>query len=368
MNLFVAHTPYHIILSLTLVSTIFERDNNILIICRDFELKNFNIELLEQFFDLVYVLEGSFDISKNDLISKVKRVRQYKTNIDFIIRIIAEYKIKLLFIFNDTIPVEKKVLETVKKNNFDSDIKVVYVEDGFGAYVSHEGLFNNNVLTKIKDFLKKRIYSIKKESPIMGGSEEIDEYMVLFPKLLNRQFLQRKVIKEITRDQLVIGIYNAYSNYIKEMNDFDKCIIIFLDHTDLFKVYNGLQEKYINVIYKILELAKIQDMKIYLKYHPREKEYYIKNVKKFNNLDFINKCIPSEAVFLKCNKNSIIITGLSTSLVTASKLDEHFMRISLMKILNIYNKRVADTYQKLGIFLPENFGELQAELIGFFMD
>ena len=51
----------------------------------------------------------------------------------------------------------------------------------------------------------------------MGGSEEIDEYMVLFPKLLNRQFLQRKVIKEITRDQLVIGIYNAYSNYIMDL-------------------------------------------------------------------------------------------------------------------------------------------------------
>lgn len=247
-NLFLVHTPYHVVLASGIASTLLKDDINILVIFRDFDTNSIDINALSSVFKQIIILEGNLDI-KNNSIAKFMRVIQNKKNIYKIKIITNKYKFKSLYIFNDAIITDKKTMSLTNKNN---KCKIIYVEDGAEMYSSAYIL--NNYLDLIKWRIKKWLYKLGEygnEVKMLGTSNNINIHMALFPQLVRKEF-KDKTIEEISEEQLREGIYKVYKNYIDTVNFFDDSVIIFLD---IFEYIKPIKDKYIKIIEKITQLC-----------------------------------------------------------------------------------------------------------------
>jgi len=361
-NLFVAHTPYHIILSTGIASTTAKNDTNVLIIFRDFDLNFIDIENLYSSFQEVIILKGNFDFNfdNNNIFSKIKMFLENKNMINKLKKVIEIYKFEYLYLFNNNKILDKKIIQLTSINKIR---KIIYVEDGSASYSS--SFFEYSIGDIIKLKLKNLIYNLREYGDIvrvLGEVYYIHSRMFLFPELV-RSELKKGTIKEIRSEQLRNGILKTFGKHMNNIPKISDSAIIFLEHYEFVK---SLEDKYISMVKDIIEICNNLNKKVYIKYHPRETNYYLSNIlSEFNNLHFIEKGIPSEAILLNIKKKSVIISTISTSLITASKLSKNSLKISLLDFLKVNDNNLKLSYEKLGIKLPRNNKEMEEILKRF---
>lgn len=353
MNLFVAHTPYHIVLSTLLASC--EHDNNFLIIVNDFE----HADIYKKIFSLwkknpFKKVEAFSSIYKNNFfvkyLNKIVNSRRMK-------KLVKNYDFKRVYIFNDqSLESQAAANFSYKVNNY---VTLIYVEDGLAVYVKNlnfesnkfsENKYKKNIFKKkINKFLFGFEYMYYKSQVSMPG---IKKLFVTSPELLDKNLFNKFKIEKINLEKLhdifdfnfLRLIEEEYNFYFKSLLNID--LIIFLPHSELLK-----DNKYKKLIMEVLK--KYNNKNLAVKCHPRDKNFCSSKFNIFDgkyNILEIPQSVPSEFIALYLSKNNIfpeIIGFVSTSLYT-SKVLLPLSNVYLIRQSNV-DEQLYSKMEKIGL-------------------
>ncbi|PTV93032.1 hypothetical protein C8C76_15613 [Halanaerobium saccharolyticum] len=350
-NIFLVHTPYHLMLSVGFAKQLVEQDN-FLIIFEDFDVSSVDTNNFSHLFKKIEILQGNLVLKD---INIIKKIYLYYINIKKLKKIIKKRNFDKVFTFNNNIILDQKIFELVNQKR---KCKVIYIEDGSAAY-NQSYKECGNLKRKVKSLTKKAIFNLNDYGQcvsILGLNNYIDELFVLYPELI-REELREKKVKKITDTQFADGAKLVYKNLFDEIEVSRNSIIVFLDKYEFVKT---IQQNYFYILERIIEYSKEKNKDVYFKYHPREEKEFIKLLElDYKNIFFIKKEIPSEVVGYSLSGNNIIISTTSTSLLTINKIieDKSFI-ISLVKILDLETV-IIKAYSKLNFSIPNNIDELK---------
>lgn len=350
-NLFIVHTPYHLLLS---VGTIlyYKLDNNDIMLYETLNIDSIIIEKLKIIFNNV-IFYNSKNISYIK-ISKLKTISYNMSKKNNIKKLIKHKKYENIFIFNDSFMETQYIINKMyKKSN------IFYIEDGSVIYLEKFKFYNKNYL--FHNFKKFLLFGFNYEYICNGYGihNRISKKMVLWPQLVSDDFKEdQKEIIEIKKDILINGIKFLYNDLYKfiHVNENKKIVLIILEHIDYFKRNDNLQiDDYKQCLeFILLNLHKKYD--IYIKYHPRDDSFYLKELNEKYNINYIEKYIPIEMFYTINNVSIISVT--STSLFTAKKILNTSNVISLCKLISIKNIDIIDKFERIGIKMPSSNNEL----------
>ena len=346
---FIAHTPYHILLSVALAFAHVVRHSNkvriYLVIVNDFQDSSLYKKCLDLWennpFSQILVLPNC----------KVKqRLLHYilqRKNTLIITKFIKKITPNIIYVFNDLSCEAQVALYTQHQLKFG---KSIYVEDGAAPYISYEKV----PISKVKLFLKRIVYGNYFINLFNHGTHpQITEMWVNFPELINKKSYSNIKINKINYKLFDIFRNNQFLEMLTKqkgysLNDFDKIsYIVILPFSDSYKM-----NRKIFYTFKILikELTK-NKIRFAIKYHPREKcyDYYIPIKNKF--ICEIPKFLPIELLYvLMRNKTEkITIVGLSsTALITAGIFLKNARIYSLCRITGT-RPRLINKFRDFGI-------------------
>ncbi|MBX9181098.1 hypothetical protein HCG68_08930 [Paeniclostridium sordellii] len=351
-NLFVAHTPYHIILALGL-SKVNNLINSDILIYKDFDIDNIDLDIYKSVFEKVYIYDRKN--KKLEHKSKLEIITGLKKCIRSIGKLVNNEKYNNIYIFNDS------VIETqyLLNNNIDKDHgKIIYVEDGSNAYLE----LKKSKSSKIKNLIKSLLYGFKYEEigNSFGTYSKIKNRIVLWPDILRDDLkFDNKECKEIKKEILEEGL-KFYSKSINYSIKQEEGVLILLEHIDFFKITeNANLDKYIKSIEMIINKAKEQNINIIIKYHPRDTSKYIDEITNlYSDIYIAPNNIPAELYCM--GKNMISVAIFSTSLFTNAKLTYFNNVISLLNIVGMEENQLVHKLEKIGIAVPKSIDELNA--------
>lgn len=353
-NIFVAHTPYHLILDSGIADEEYKEDNNCLIVFKDFDVNEIAWHSLRKCFNKVILIESRYKEGKpafigkyfNNIISNLKMIGEVKKKID-------GCKVDNLFIHNDYHIVDKKIMQLA---NIKGNCNLIYIEDGSAAYNSGI-LARRKKLYLVKWKIKKVLYSLGEYGysvETMGSNSIFKECRVVFPEYARKE-LKKKNIKEISKEEIERGISIVYPTSYN--NDcINNAVVIFLD---LFSFIEPKKNQYIYIIEEIFDICKRLGLKIYIKYHPREKNRYLEFLKsKFNNINEIKQGRPMETIYNNFGKKSVAVSSVSTGLITLEKISKETMKISIKNMLDMEDEHISDIFSKINVLVPNSLNEL----------
>ena len=278
-NLFVMHTQYNLILSASVISR-FENDENTLVLFSEFSLGDELRCALEKVFDRVIVVREKFNIPSSP-IEEIKEVRQCLKKV----RAIKKERFDSIYMSQERI-FDMILCARVKKNN--PNARCYNIEED--AYYSINEKYNAEDFVYVESRRMKRRkflyalllfgypYNYKDIQYCFGMSSEYDGANLLFPNIARKE-LQGKELKEITKDELAIGIGAIYSQKKIEYPQSDKYTLFFFDLMNRYKNPEMVKE----IVKKIIEKSTVEGRKVLFKYHPRETD-------KFSDIDVSCEC------------------------------------------------------------------------------
>lgn len=359
-NLFLAHTPYHIILLSGICKNNHDNENNDLVIYEDFNTENIDIKNLKNNFDNVYIIEGN--IKKNKNRSKFYKVLTQYNLMSNIKNLIDLKDYNRVYLCNDVYIQNQYLIDKISNKD---KAEIIYIEDGSAAYTNNKVLHKLNIRNKLLSF----IYKVSFENlDMLGSNSKINKRMFLWPKLIRDELKDGKATYELDKNIIESGIEVTYNKFFKKLNGRIEGIVILLEHIEFVNVFgNGKNEsikQYIDIMMYIIKALDESDKKIYLKYHPRDNSSYLNNyIKDLSNVNIIENDIASEILFK--SKNISIISAYSTSILTASKIIGPNKIISIIKLLDIKDNNLIKVFENLKIELPESLNELN-KIIKYF--
>ena len=350
-NLFIVHTPYHLILATGIQCKDKSCESDI-IIYKDFDLSNTNLESLACIFKNIYIYDKE-DYKKFN-IPVVKSIIMFKSKIENIKKLLGNKRYDKIFVFNEAF-VETQYI--INKNKISDDSKVIYVEDGANAYMSL-GFKEKESQLIVK--IKSLITGIKYEdiSFECGTHSKIKQRMVTWPQILKKELVEDgKEIIEIESEIIHNGLTVLYKKFIDNIDEKEDKILILLEHKEFFDMYKEADLKlYIDTIQLIL--SNLESANVYVKYHPRDESDYLNDIfKNFKNITFMNKNVPAEAYCL--SEQSYVISVFSTTLLTVAKLISPKNAISISDIMNMELNTLRENFVKLGITIPADKEDLR---------
>lgn len=362
-----AHTPYHIILSTSIASVIKEDAENDLMIFNDFKDSSKIMDTLRAWrynpFKDIFLMHGSYQVESYtpkilSLLKEDSSHRITKKNIKFIKKYFHNNKVNKVFNFHDARLEGQLALYLNKKNKGTN----ICVEDGCAVYYNH--FFHQHSFI---DELYYRFFYFPYYQFIrfIGDNTYNDKLMALRPNLVRTE-LQDKNIEKIPKNALISLKEKGLTTLILESYNFflesKVGAIIILPHSELFNKHN-LLGKYNKIMTDIIEILKENGINFYVKYHPREKNYYL------TQLHMVGKMIPQgisiEIVFLHLmdNQSQFVIGVNSSSLLTAKLHYNKSKIISIMKLLYISSCGLDKSFEKAKILLPNTLNELKVLLM-----
>jgi len=348
-NVFVAFTPYHILLSCGIVLDQTSSAENILIAI----LEGVNAELLLQvlresdreIFANMYSLPGALhkhSIFYRRAISRENARTAMSTMRDFIA--------DKAYVFNDARAESQAILHYTKEHN--SSAKAIYVEDGAAVYSSE----TRKARGRMMKLLGKLYYGPWWEKvTYLGGSHWIDEIHVAFPELVRPELRSKKVTRLPCRillnarmKELAEEMCKAVAIQDIELRNLDAILII--AHSEFAKQVDGYRE----VIEHILASVVRQGLHVAVKYHPREPAGDYLSLSDKGKVLVLPQSIPVEILYIQALHNlKLVIGDISTSLYTAKWLLKEALVISIAPLLKYGNPHLLDIFCKLGVVLVE---------------
>ncbi|MCD6528171.1 hypothetical protein J7K44_00800 [bacterium] len=323
-NVFVAFTPYHVLLSYVIASE--NNEKNCLIVINDSANLKELVEAIKKeknspFSDFVF-LPGMY--GKKNMMQRRLIIRN---NIKTLKRIINNIVIKRAYVCHDGRPESQLILSYAKHNNAPG----IYIEDGSGAYGSL-ALRRR----KIKILLGKIIYGRWWEDvKILGTSSYIDQIIAIFPEDIRPELRKKAKILGVNRERfLSLKNKSFVTSFLKKIginkeyiSDID--IIIIISHSEFARQYPRYKELIVETISQLKEKNIYKNIAV--KYHPREKNDFL-NLATFSDIKILPQAIPAEILFLiASNSLRLIIGDASTSLLTAKWLFPHIKVASFVE-------------------------------------
>jgi hypothetical protein len=357
-QIYVAYTPYHLLLSCGLAAFSGGSDEKYLVVIPVYSDVDAFCRSVKEWdknpFSKIIMINGIYDVS-----SRVKRVDITRNNLKIIKNFLIDAVSEAcdVFIFNDGYP-EAQIIARI--NHRRGGINT-YVEDGSAAY-------NNSISPKIPIFKKivyKLVYGIWYEDvSILGTYEYINKVMVIQPDFIRPELRVKeiaKIHKNIFNNLKNDGfISTLFKNYSLDWADLNLNSVLIVSHSNILS--KGLSDTYRHLAGYLSHLTG----GLYLKYHPREHEDDFLGIRLLSpGVKLIPKTLPLEAIFVAlqdADEPVIIVGDLSTSLLTAKYLLEGSYVISIMEFSNQFDPNLENIFKKIGVFLPKDIEDLTAIL------
>jgi hypothetical protein len=359
-NLYITHTPYHVLISCGLAC--FSREKmNYLIIIRDFPNVDAYYESILEWknnpFTDIILIPGMYNIKNNNIVN-VTRICYRNIHI-----IQSFYKYMSVgsraFLFNDRRPEGQIMAYLISKRNGLN----IYVEDGLDVYSDHVAK-KTNLISK---FFFKMIYGQWFDPvQVLGTCKYINEIMVFRPEFVRFELKNNKLTKIPNDIFKSIGddfISILSKNYITNLDDLIFDCFLIIDHSDSFKNQNleNIMKVYSQLINFLLETFK----NIGIKYHPREQKHDFLNLGINEKISLLPNSLSMEILLILFAKNppKLIIGNFSTAILTCNMLlGKNTHLISIVNILCQEDNCVVDMFEKVGITVPSSMSELRHEI------
>ena len=347
--LFIANSPYHIILS-TAFALQHKNIDNIILVIIDFSNSN---RFLQNFFN-----EWDFNpFKKIYLLERIKKgYFEWFFKIHF--KIMNIYKLKKIlrlhspreiYIFNDLRQDIQSIIRYGNRNN----LKCIYIEDGIGAYAKSK--YNDNI--NLFNILRNKIlYGFNYQSTnVIGTTKWINEIFVCFPNMAIEE-LKLKQIKPIPYQWLInlidMNFFDDVLNFYFVKNhksiDYNYVVIILLDQ---FIATDDLDDTYIKKMISLIKNLLDLDLKVAIKYHPDEIKEYLNDIfKEEENLIVLPKNIASEFFLYNKFTNLKLLIGTQSTALYSSK----WITKPKIDVISIYfntppSESIKKLYDKIGI-------------------
>ncbi len=350
-NLFLVHTPYHILLAASMcISDKYRYYNNEIFIINQFNLDEKLIEKLNCIFKEVYILDKeSSELNLSKHIEMSNNIGYTLMNID---KALLNNKYNNIFINNESEVQIQYILNTrLNKNG-----NIVYIEDGTANYI-----YINHIRFGIGDYLQSELSKIlgmpMEDIHSLGAYSRIKERYFLYPNLINSSLKDRKPNNSIDGSLL----YDAINILYKDENnsiDYNNSILLALEHSNFVNLIKGYNlQVYIDIIKDIIDAISNLNKNIYIKYHPRETNEYINEfILNYENVIKLDKNIPIESLFM--NSNVVLISLKSTSLITFCKLLGSKNAICIQDLINQDRDELSILFEKLGVYFPKSINDI----------
>lgn len=358
--IYIAHTPYHTLISCGLASLYENSKQKYLIIISDFEYADIFYKIICDWkanpFTEVKLLPGLYKVKRED---RIKSITILRKNIKILKEFIHSKSIERCktFVFNDSRPEGQNVAYLNSKRNGVN----TYVEDGFAAY-NHGPIPN---ISSYKRYLPKIFYGPSYEyTPIMGTYKSITQAMVFNPEIVIPELKSKEILK-IPRDifhkldpDLVIALLKNHNIDTRELKL--DCIII-LPHSEIMEKF---ETNNLIAVYKdLIDLLENSFDSIGVKYHPREDRGDFLELLKNKKIKIIPKSLPLEAfvLFLINQPPKVIVGDMSTALLTCNMiLKNRSCIISTIKMISLQEEQaVSNVFNIVGIKMPSSVQELR---------
>ena len=140
---------------------------------------------------------------------------------------------------------------------------------------------------------------------------------------------------------------------VGELSSLDAVLIV--KHSEFARGIPG----YGHTINETLAIAKIQGLRLAIKYHPREFRGDFLSVGNSKGITVLPQSLPVELLYIITSKQiKFIIGDISTSLLTAKWLLNNAAVISIALLLDQTDPKLLKTFRKLGIKVVENIAEI----------
>jgi len=354
-NIFITFTPYHNILSYSIALKHQKYDNNFLFIISDFfganNLSNFFKASKSIPFRKVSFLPGLYK-EKN----RFKRRFIIKNNIKILKSFIDKQHIDNIYVFHDGRPESQFTLYYARKR-YKGSIGT-YIEDGAGAYSSKCYLKRK----KFTLFVEKIFYGFWwRDISVLGTSSLVDQVISIFPKFIRPELKTKRLIALKKEDFLKISKEEIFRNYINllntKINDMQTIdVLLIVANSEFIKKY----PKYFKIIEKILTTIKFNNLRLMLKYHPREDlEDFLPIINK-EEVFILPKTLPLELLYiLNIKLPRLIIGDISTALLTARWLLRDTNIVSIAPLLNYSDYNLFKMFRSNNIKLINNEEEFE---------
>lgn len=329
-NLFVVNTPYHLLTCFILTHSIYENDENYLVLMHPHGYEKWKINKLMTYMSTTKCGYKQVFLLLDWLSSKNKK-ESYHKQANYVKENIKPLNIDKVFIGVDISPVNQLLVMAVGKNEF------YRFEDGVYSYINENRRRKKShaLFHKVKTYLLKWISGIQGNMYInteAEGESPAGKLDIMYQPWL----LQRKspATKEITVKMINQAMQNLKSQQLlKEV--FQEESILYLSQPMVEKGLFTI-EKEVQCLKKIL-LSIGNKAVLYYKPHPndsKEKLEYYKN--NFKQLKIYNRIEPAELLFTSNSKLKAVISYQSSALMNVDKFAKtNIKAISLADSLNV---------------------------------
>ncbi len=232
----------------------------------------------------------------------------------------------------------------------------IYIEDGIAPY-KQESLGDFKYPSFVNKIAFGREFEVLEHH---GQYKYIGRLMLLRPEYV-RPELKQKTINRIEREWIVELNKTGLPEEILDQLDVKipkktNLTILVLPHSD-FLINNELLSIYRKRIKQLME----SKTNILIKYHPREENHYLDDIIDPDRV--LPQSVPMEVIFLYLMDKppKSVIGTKSTSLLTAKLFYKETKVISLVRLFD-FHISLEDMFEKIGVFIPENFDELERML------
>lgn len=328
MDVYLTHTPYHILLSLAIAYNKKTETNyidNHLFIIGDFNNSAYIYEKLKglSLMDRVRFLPGNYNsnpVYEAIILKKNTYTIQKLLKKDFL----SKNTKSSVFVFNDRRPEDQLLMYLNKKHGGIN----YYVEDGMAIYADMGGLRS---ISSVERILRKLYFGFW-YSPVdvLGTSKYIDVVLANEPSLVRDIIKTRhpvlKINKKIFDNFTKLGILERIfmlDNLIKDkITSSKKVALILVPH--LSALTEEMKREYCKYINNTINHLLQENYEILIKYHPRETLEDIMrlcSMLDIKNILTIPRNIPIEVLyFLLKTKKNVVIYGFPSSAILTARL------------------------------------------------
>jgi len=298
-TLFIAQTPYHILLSLGMSSP-----GDKVQIIDDFQDSSYFAKLIEGHESQLAVL-GILPGRATTKDTMGQRVRYSQRNIKAMRSLFDLERFSRLVIFNDRTPETQFAAFLARQKN----IPLELVEDGLAAYVPSK----ERPPSAYRGFLSRILFGRYYHNIVtLGTSPYVEVVRTFFPDLIIPSLRDKKLerLDPNLFNKIPPGIVEAMTS---QLNPSNECVLV-LPHSEILGAGGTDDGSLRAVMQGTAKGALDRYARVAVKYHPRERESYLGE---YEGCDTIPKQVPMELVYLKLGGLREVIGPLSTSLYTA---------------------------------------------------
>lgn len=315
-ELYLASTPLHILNAIAIASQQEQANAHLILIDQPDVEGNPYFELLSNWEDSPFQSVDIYQGRIKGLKAKLANRKAVFKKLDAIIKAIQPEKI---YTGNDRRIEFQYAMHAQQKHN-QNTATGVYMDEGTFTYVGRKD--SASISDKyIDNSLKKLTYGFWWKNPItIGGSDWIKEVYAAFPEyvhtLLNGKSV--KPLQPLYKDNLTVRDFceRIFLFFGEDINTVSDLTTIFtLPHESIIERIPGYKES----VETVLEALLSKNIKVGIKYHPRNTNPDILNAKDRSGITLLSHKVPFEAILPNLG-HCVIVGDVSSTLINSKFL------------------------------------------------